>query len=211
MQDVAVLVADDHPVVRHRVAELITAEPGFAVVAEAADGTQTMASARRHGPGLVVLDLRLPDMSGHEVLQNLQQLPSTPRVVVFTLDSSAVALRSAIDAGATGYVLKSSHETELLACIRAVSTGQRHVDAAVAWKLGRAPPPKPTGPLARLTTAERGVLEHVSTLATNREIATRLGLSIRTIEKHRDNIAQKLGLHGDHAVLKFALEHIDQL
>ena len=192
------LIADDHPVVRDGLSAMFTREPGFAVVGEAADGAEAVRLARRLRPDVVLMDLRMPGTDGVTAIRTLaaEGLPS--RVLVLTTYDTDSHVLSAIEAGATGYLLKDAPRADLLRAVRAAARGEAVLAPTVAARLMsrvRAPAAPPPGALSQ---RELEVLELVASGTTNREAAARLFITEATVKTHLINIYAKLGV-GDRA------------
>lgn len=204
MAKIRILLADDHAVLRAGLRALIHSQPGMEVVAEAADGLEAIRKAGETSPELALLDLTMPGLSGIAAIEQVRQASPGTRVVVLTVHDDAYA-RAALDAGAAGYVTKDMEGPELLAAIRAVARGRTFVAHALAAG--------PSGAAAageraaeRLSERERQVLELVARGHTNREVAERLALSIKTVETYRARLSDKLGLRTRAELVRFAAE-----
>jgi DNA-binding NarL/FixJ family response regulator len=196
-----VLLADDHAVLRGGLRLLINAEQDMAVVEEAADGPEALRKVRRTRPDVVVLDLTMPRTDPLATIRQIARLGT--RVVVLTMHDDPGYVDSALAAGAHGYVVKKAADTELLAAIRAVSGGRRFLDAG-----GRRParaPGSAAGRVRQLSGREEQVLRLIGYGFTNREIAGRLRVSIKTVETFRARVCQKLGLHSRADLVRYAL------
>ncbi len=209
-----VLIVDDHPIFRHGLRQLIDADRDFEVIGEAGDGEEALSQVKALKPGIVVLDLNLPKLSGLEAVRRLQKFSST--CLVLTADASESTFNAAMDAGAKGYLLKEMALENLLTGLRAVSAGGVYVCPGVASFLlkrrqrASALKEEKRG-LATLTPTEQEVLRLVSENKTNKEIAAELFISSRTVEAHRANLCKKLELQGAHKLLQFAIEHRSEL
>jgi DNA-binding NarL/FixJ family response regulator len=196
---VRLLVVDDHPVVRDGLTGMFSADPGFEVVGQAGDGAEAVALAQRLDPDVILMDLRMPGMDGLAAITELGRLNVPARVLVLTTYDTDSYVLPAIEAGATGYLLKDAPRDELLRAVRAAAAGQSVLSPAVATRLVsrvRTPaPPPPAGPLSQ---RELEVLELVAAGGTNREAAAKLFISEATVKTHLLSIYQKLGV-GDRA------------
>lgn len=207
---IRVLVVDDHAVVREGLRHVLSAAGGFVVVGEARTGEEAVALAAEHQPNVVLLDLSLPGMSGLDAAAALRARWPEIRVLVLSMHEQDEYVIAAVRGGAHGYVLKDTGPAELRAAIRAVHDGAGYFSPAVATRLGAAirgevTADSPGERLARLTPRERQVLTHVAEGWTNREIATRLGISPRTVESHRESLMKKLSLRSVAELTRFAL------
>jgi DNA-binding NarL/FixJ family response regulator len=183
---IRIVVADDHPVVRHGVADLLRSEPGFEVVAEASDGAQAIELYRRHKPSVLVVDLDMPGLGGLEVTRKLCREDPEARVLVLTVDDGEESVVQCLEAGARGYVLKRAAAEEIVAAIRTVCGGRRALDPAVADALAN----RVVGP--KLTVRELEVLEEMARGKDNREIAAELGITEGTTKWYVTSILAKL-------------------
>lgn len=196
---IRVLIADDHAVVREGVRHVLAAEHGFEVIAEAANGDDAVRMAEALVPDVVVLDLSMPGTSGLDAARQIRGRAPSSRVLVLSIHDHAEYVQQSARAGAQGYLRKDSSPAELRDAIRTVfAGGQAYAD----------PSPDTTGNrTARLTPRERAVLAEIASGKTSKEIAAALGISVRTVESHRDSLTRKLGLRGTAALTRFALEN----
>ncbi len=202
---ISVLIADDHPIFRRGLREIIEKTHRYQVIAEAGDGIETIAMVREHRPAVVVLDIAMPKLDGLEVLEQLGNLLDKPTVVLLTMYDDYV--EAAVHLGAAGYILKENAEDEIIACLDEVIRGRIFVSKGVYRSPGNN---AAIGPLASLTSSELRILKLTAELKTSRDIGEALCISHRTVQNHRVNICNKLGLKGDKALLKFALQHKDE-
>lgn len=196
--DVRILIADDHEVVRIGLASLLDRQPGFRVVGEARTGDEAVRLARQHHPDVVVMDIRMPNGSGIDACRTItRELASTP-VVMLTSHADSDALFAAIDAGASGYVLKRVGSTELVDAVRTVAAGGSLLDPAVTRsvldRLRNTSRLEEAGAFVDLTEQERRVLAHIADGASNREIADRMSLAEKTVRNYVSNLLAKLSL-----------------
>jgi len=192
---VRLLIADDHPVVRDGLSGMFAADPGFAVLGEAGDGAEAVRLAQALRPDVILMDLRMPEMDGVSAIAELARRGVTARVLVLTTYDTDSHVLSAIEAGATGYLLKDAPREELLRAVRAAARGEAVLSPAVATRLmGRVRAPD-AGPLSQ---RELEVLGLVAAGNTNREAAARLFVSEATVKTHLLHIYAKLGV-GDRA------------
>ncbi len=210
-----ILVADDHPIVRAGIRQVVEAEADLRVVAEAADGVEALARIRASRPDIAVVDLAMPSLDGLGVLRAVRDEGNPVRVIVLTVHADPELYDAALAAGAAAYVLKDAALVEIVQAIRAVARGLHFTSPAVTTHLvrrgakgtGKSAPPE----LSVLTPAERRVLKLVAEGKTSKEIADALGIHYRTVENHRTNICQKLSLTGSHALVRYALKRLSDL
>jgi two-component system response regulator DevR len=195
---IRILIADDHEVVRIGLAALLGGQPGHTVVAEAASGSDAVRLARQHRPDVVVMDIRMPNGSGIDACRTISaELADTP-VIMLTSHADSDALFDAIDAGASGYVLKRVGSGELVDAVRTVAAGGSLLDPAVTRsvldRLRNASRLEEAGAFVDLTDQERRVLAQLASGATNRRIADRMGLAEKTVRNYVSSILAKLEL-----------------
>jgi DNA-binding NarL/FixJ family response regulator len=191
---IKLLVVDDHPVVRDGLTGMFSADPGFEVVGQAGDGAEAVAQAQRLSPDVILMDLRMPGTDGLAAITELKELGVPARVLVLTTYDTDSYVLPAIEAGATGYLLKDAPRDELLKAVRAAAAGQSVLSPAVATTLVnsvRTPPPPPVGPLSQ---RELEVLRLVAAGGTNRDAAKKLFISEATVKTHLLSIYTKLGV-----------------
>jgi two-component system response regulator NreC len=203
-----ILLADDHVTMRHGLRLLIDGEADMKVIAEASDGHAAIENAIALKPDVVVMDISMPGMNGLVATRALKQyLPSTA-IVTLTRHGDDAYVQELLRAGASGYVLKQSAPTELLQAIRAAAAGGQHLDSTLTARmtarvLGRAD--KLKRPVATLSERESEVLRLIASGYSNKEIAGRLSLSVKTVEAHKANAMRKLGLGGRIDIVKYAV------
>ncbi len=208
---VRILIADDHEVVRIGLASLLDRQPGFTVVGEARSGDEAVRVARRERPDVVVMDIRMPNGSGIDACRTItSELTGTP-VIMLTSYADADALFAAIDAGASGYVLKRVGSTELVDAVRTVAAGGSLLDPAVTRsvldRLRNASRLEEAGAFTDLTEQERRVLARVATGESNRDIATHMGLAEKTVRNYVSSVLAKLSLESRAQAAGYAIRH----
>ena len=207
---IRVLVADDHAIVRTGIRHVLESEPGFVVVAEASTGAEALELAASYRPDVAVLDISMPGGSGLRVAAELRQRSPSTQVLILSMHDNTEYVLESLRAGVHGYLLKDTAATELRGAIRAVRRGESFFSPPIAGKLGavlRGEPAESTArALSQLTARERQVLLGVAQGRTNREIATQLGISHRTVESHRESLMKKLGVRTVAGLTRLALE-----
>ncbi len=207
---IRILIVDDHAVVRTGLRTLLSAEPGFEIVGEAADGYGALKLAQDLCPDVILLDVNMPNLNGIEAAKQLAECAPAARVLILTLYEDVTFLRQAIEHGAAGYILKSAVEPEIINAIRAVMNGNLYVDPAMTITLVRnmaIPKPTPRDPPVLLSTREVEILRRIARGNTNREIADELHISVRTVEGHRASLLNKLGLSTPIQIVRYAMQH----
>jgi DNA-binding NarL/FixJ family response regulator len=201
-----VLLAEDHTIVREGLRALLSRRDDVAVVGEAGDGHEALREALRLRPDVVVMDLGMPGMDGVEATREVLRALPTARVLVLSMHGGEEHVRPALRAGATGFLLKGSGLSDLVAAIRAVAAGERFYSpsvAAIAQRQGDEV--APARPDAGLTPREREVLCYVAEGLSSSEIAAHLALSVKTVETHRSRIMTKLGAPNSAALVRHAI------
>jgi two-component system response regulator NreC len=205
---VRILLVEDHETVRQGLKLLIDRESDLKVVAEASDGADAIGRGRFDDLDVVVMDLSMPGMSGLVATRRLKAMRPELAIVSLTRHADKTFLQELLRAGASGYVLKQSPHAELLRAIRAAAKGQQYIDPALTHHLA-APflrHERKRGGLAPVTERESQVLRLVAQGHSNKELAAQLEVSVKTIEVHKANAMQKLGLRGRIELLRYALQ-----
>jgi DNA-binding NarL/FixJ family response regulator len=207
---IRVLVADDHTIVRSGIRHVLESEPGFTVVAEASTGGEALELASSLHPDVVVLDISMPGESGLRVAAELRRRVPETHVLILSMHDNTEYVLESLRAGAHGYLLKDTAATELRDAIRAVRRGESFFSPVIAGRLSAVvrgdAAESSAGALGQLTARERQVLVGVAQGHTNREIATQLGISHRTVETHRESLMRKLGVRTVAGLTRLALE-----
>jgi DNA-binding NarL/FixJ family response regulator len=191
MTRLRVLLAEDHAVVREGTRQILERDPELYVVGEAADGAEVVALAARLAPDVVLLDMSLPVMNGVEATRRIRALAQPPHVLILSAYDDEDYVVAAIEAGASGYLLKTAHADDVVAAIRAVARGEVVLHPAVARHLmGR----RSDGDRETLTTRELEILRLAARGQRTRDIAAHLAVSARTVEAHFTAIFNKLGV-----------------
>ena len=210
MEQIRVVLGEDHALVREGTRRILEEAGDFTVVGEAGDGSQVLALIDELHPDVAVLDIRIPSLSGIDVVRRMRERSPETRALMLTAYDDDEFILAALDAGAAGYLLKTARAAELLDAIRRVHAGEPVLQAAIATKVARLWLRRP-GVRADLTEPlsprEREVLELAARGLRNRVIADRLGISSRTVEGHFNSILGKLGVSSRLEAVLYALSH----
>ena len=214
--EVTIFIADDHPIFRNGLRQIIETDSRLKIVGEANDGEQAIASLEELDVDVAIIDIDMPHKDGFEVVRLIKQKRLTTAIIFLTMHKDERFLNTAFDLGIKGYILKDSAVTEIVQCIKSVAEGQEFVShqllgflinrARKATELARKQPQ-----VARLTPTERQILKLIGDYKTSKEIAEQMVIGIRTVEHHRANVCEKMELKGNHALIKFAVEHKSEL
>jgi DNA-binding NarL/FixJ family response regulator len=201
------MLVDDHPVLRAGIATLLRAEPDLDLVGQAADGARAVQMAEELSPDVIVMDVSLPHLGGAEATKQILARSHKPRVLVLSVHEEIGIVRSLLDAGASGYLLKRSASEELVHAIRAIADEQRYIDPALReMSLVAGDPTRvsPDGKLVSLSQREAEVIRWLAMGHTSKEIAQALGLSPRTLETYRQRAMSKLHLQTRAELVRYA-------
>jgi DNA-binding NarL/FixJ family response regulator len=199
---IRVLLVEDHTIVRQGLRALLHTRE-IDVIGEAADGTTAVRLAAELKPDVVVMDLSLPGLHGTEAIRRVKSLLQT-KVVVLSMHTAPEIVARAREAGCDGYVVKGGDVAELARAIHDVQVGRSYFSPEVRGVDAARPP---SDPLGRLSAREREILQLIAEGNTNKAIATRLGISVHTVNAHRVNLMAKLDLHDAQGITRFALRH----
>lgn len=215
-EQIKIVLADDHPIVRQGLKQMIEADPNLLIVAEAGDGETALALIAEHQPNVVVLDVDMPRMNGFAVAREMRDRKLNIPVVFLTMHGEEEVFRAALDLDAKGYVLKDSALAEIVSSIKSAAAGRPFFSSSLSGLLLNRS--RRSGVFAdenhglnQLTVTERRVLKLIAEEKTSKEIGEQLYISHRTVEKHRANISRKLNLQGSLALVKFAVAHKSEL
>jgi two-component system response regulator NreC len=200
------LLADDHTIVRQGLKLILSAQPDFEVIGEAANGREAAELAEKLRPDIVLMDVAMPELNGIEATRRMVAANSRIKVLVLSMHKEAVYVREVLKAGARGYILKDAIDTELLNAIRSVARGDGYISPAVSGALLSDYRQNLTDPIDALTGREREVLQLIAEGKTNKEVATKLNLSVYTVDSHRGKIMEKLNLHSTGELVRFAMK-----
>jgi len=200
--EITVVLADDHVIVRDGVRLVLESESDINVVAEAGNSEDAIRYVLGHRPSVLILDLNMPGIPSLEVIPKILEISPETKVIVLTMQNELVYVRTALQAGASGFVVKHSAASELVDAIRAALAGDTYLNPTLGAKLAAAP--AATGPPDELTPREIEVLGLLARGLTNPEVAEQLVLSVRTVETHRANIQRKAGISSRAELMAYA-------
>jgi len=214
--NIKIFIADDHPIFRSGLRQLIETAPQMAVIGEAKDGAEAIERLLASPADVALLDIDMPKADGFEVLTALREKGMTLQIVFLTMHKDEQFLNAALDLGVKGFLVKDSAADEVLDCINAVINGEEFISpqlTSLLLKRLRHAQENPARPslLDQLTPTECKVLKLIAQFKTSKEIAAELFMGVRTVEQHRLNISEKFNLKGRHALVKFVTENFDQL
>ena len=210
MKETTIVLADDHPLLRLGLREIIHRHAGFRVVAEAGNGERAFELIEQLRPSIAILDIDMPKLSGLEVVKKILTRKIPTEIIILTMHGEASFFERALDLGVLAYVSKDSVENEIFAAIESVQNGKPYISSSLSDVLlkhnnrSKEGVEKKLG-ITELSPAERKVLKLVADNKTTKEIADMLFVSERTVESHRSSICTKLDLHGQNALLRYAM------
>jgi len=205
------LIADDHSLIRKGLRQVLEAEEVFSIH-EAENGKQAVKAIRNDIFDIAILDIEMPEMTGFEVAQKVHNESISIDLIFLTMYKDESMFNSAMDIGVKGYVLKENTVSEIVDCVNTVLSGKYYLSPAISHYLirrnnGLVNEASDKKGINLLTDSEKKILKLVSDMKTNQEIGKELGISSKTVKNHRNNICNKLGLSGTHALLKFAIQN----
>jgi len=205
---VRILLADDHSVVRRGLKGLLESKKGWKVCAEAGDGRAAVAEAKRHRPDVAILDIGMPELNGVEAARQIRAVSPVTEVLVLSAHGSEKLAREIFDAGGRGYLVKEDADQDLLAAVDAVRQHKPYFTPKLAdWVTRQMSEPTGKASRGRLTPREREIVQLLAEGKSNKEAATMLGISAKTIETHRANIMLKLNVHSITELVHYAIRN----
>jgi len=210
-QKYRIVIAEDHTILREGLRALLSSRPEFEIVGEAEDGRMAVQCIERLNPALALMDLSMPRMNGMDAIREIKKRCPETKILVLTVHKTEEYILATFKAGADGYALKDSTHTELVMAIKSVLAGKPYLSPGISEKViegyleGRQTLKVRTA-YETLTHREREILKLIAEGYKNKEIADDLCISVKTVEKHRANIMEKLGLHNVQALTAFAIE-----
>ncbi len=204
---IRILLADDHKLVRQGFRLILVSQEDMDVVGETANGREAVELAKTLKPDVVIMDVTMPELNGIEATRRIREISPHIRVLALSVHRDSVYVREIIRAGAEGYLLKESADTDLLAAVRAVAEGQSYLSPEVQGAILKDYRKHVTNPLDLLTSREREILQLIAEGKTNKDIASGLNLSVYTVDGHRTRIMEKLNLHSVGELVRFAIRN----
>jgi len=208
-QPIRIVIAEDHPIFRKGLVDIIEGRPGNEVIHQAGDGANLVRAVREMRPHLAIVDVELPVLSGFDAVRQMNEESLQVGLIFLTMYKGEDAFNEAMDLGAKGYVIKDSAMEGIVTAIETVAAGGHYISPEISeYLFSRAQRAQSAmNQLAGLTPAERRVLKLVSEFKSSKEIAQLLGVSARTVENHRAGISAKLGLQGPQRLANFAYQN----
>jgi DNA-binding NarL/FixJ family response regulator len=212
IQAITLIIADDHPLFREGIRKIVAQDSSLHLLDEAKNGEEALRSIQQKTPDVAMLDIRMPKMSGLAVAKEIFHLRYNTEIIFLTNYDDDELFDAAMELGVRGYLLKECLPNDMLNAIRTVAQKKYFIDPALSKRVDKKnvnyiQKEKDAPPLEVLTEMERKILRFVADGKTSKEIAHELFISVRTVDNHRANIANKLNLHGSFMFLKFALEN----
>lgn len=211
-----ILIADDHPIFRHGLREIIEQSSKFKIIAEAADGAAALRLVSELKPDIAIVDMDMPRLDGLKMMREIAKAGLTVAVIFLTMHKEEDLYNAAMDLGVKAYVLKENAATDIVIALKTVADGETYVSPWMSDinqrrqdRVQELLSSKPQ--IETLSPAERRILKLIAEDHTSKEIASLLSISFKTVENHRLNICNKLNLHGSHSLLKFAFDHKSSL
>ncbi|MDD5141669.1 MAG: response regulator transcription factor [Verrucomicrobiales bacterium] len=211
MKKITVLLAEDHMIVREGFRKMLELENDFEVVGEAQDGRQAVAMAKKFRPDVVLMDIAMPLLNGLEATRQIRKDLPAVKVLMLSAHSDDAYVKNATESGAVGFLLKQTSAHDVCRAIREVQKGKIFFSPSISRRLGRLNPPSldRTGQLKKkavqLTSREMEVLQLIAEGKANKETASELGIGMKTVEKHREHLMQKLDIHDTAGLTRYAI------
>lgn len=204
---IRILLADDHAMVRQGFRMILSAQPDMEIIGEAGNGKEAVEMTAKLLPDVIVMDVAMPELNGIEATRKIIAALPRSRILALSMHKDSVYVREILRAGARGYLLKDSIDSDLLAAVRAVAKGEGYLSPAVSDAVLTDYRKHVSAPLDLLTSREREVLQMIAVGKTNKDIANELKLSVYTVDAHRGRIMEKLNLHSTGELVRFAVRN----
>jgi DNA-binding NarL/FixJ family response regulator len=211
MKPITVLLAEDHMIVREGFRKMLEMEADIEVVGEAQDGRRAVEMVKKLRPAVVLMDIAMPLLNGLEATRQVLKLVPTTRVLILSAHNDDAYVKNASESGAVGFLLKQTSAHEVCRAVRVVHEGKTFFSPAISRRLDRIKPKstnrtgEPNAKAAELTSREMEVLQLIAEGKANKETASELGIGIKTVEKHREHIMQKLDIHDTAGLTRYAI------
>ena len=211
MKQITVLLAEDHMIVREGFRKMLEAEDDFQIVGEAQDGRKAVALAKKFHPEVVLMDIAMPLLNGLEATRQILKAVPTTKVIMLSAHSDDAYVKNATESGAMGFLLKQTSAHEVCRAIREVHKGKTFFSPAISKRQDRLNPQSPNRAgklkkkIAELTSREMEVLQLIAEGKANKETAAELGIGIKTVEKHREHLMEKLDIHDTAGLTRYAI------
>jgi DNA-binding NarL/FixJ family response regulator len=213
MKNVRILVADDHDVVRRGIKSLIESQPGWQVCDEARSGREAVAKAEERKPDIVVLDISMPELNGLEAARRIHKVSPNSEILILSVHYSDQLIKDILDVGVRGFVVKSDSDRDLIVALETLANHKPFftsiaTEVMLTKFLRPASIPAP-GEMrtSRLTSREREIVQLLSEGRSSKEVSSSLGISVKTVDTHRANIMQKLGIHSVSELVRYAVRN----
>jgi DNA-binding NarL/FixJ family response regulator len=213
INNLKILVVDDHDIIRRGLKDLLTAKPGWEVCAEAKTGREAVTLAEQLKPEIIVMDISMPDLNGLEAARRIHKVLPKTGILILTMHFSDQLVRDVVEAGARGYILKSDADKELVTAVDSIANRRTFFTPRASEMLldgfsrtGTGVEPK-LPQRNRLTTREREIVQLLAEGKSSKEVAVALGISVKTAETHRANIMRKLELHSVSELVRYAIKN----
>ncbi len=208
MSPIRILIVEDHALVRAGMKALLQKIEGIEVVGDMGDGLEAVKSVQMDAPDLVLMDIAMPGLNGLDATARIVKESPTTRVILLSMHANEEYFRQALQVGASGYLLKGAELAELELAIRTVSRGETYLTPTIAKYAVEAYRTKPeglSGPLARLSSRQREILQLIAEGQTTKDIAQRLNVSVKTVETHRSQLMERLDIHDVPGLVRLAM------
>lgn len=211
-QEIKIIIADDHPIFLNGLKQIIAEDGNIKIIGEAGDGEKALRLINEMNPDIAVLDVDMPKKNGLEILKETARSKKRTKIIFLTMYKEEDMFNEAMDYGIMGYVLKESAMSDIVECINVVNQNRHYISPIISdhlvkrrGRLDELENKKPS--LKDLTPTETTILKMIAENKTSKEISEELFISYRTVENHRTNISNKLGLKGAHSLLNYAIEN----
>ena len=205
---IKLIIADDHHIFRKGILSIVSEDDGIEITGEAANGDDALKLIEEKKPDIAILDIDMPGLSGLDVARKVKSEKLPVKIVILTIHKDKEYFDEALELDIKAYVLKESIANDLIDCIKRVAAGEYYISSAISgYLVEKNKTSTKQTELDKLTHAEKEILKLIAQNKTSAQIADELFRSVRTIENHRNNICNKLGLKGPHALLLYAIQH----